>query len=183
MKTINTYIIEKLKISKNKQVEYILFPKDIDELEEMILHEIEVHGKNCSLNHIDVSKITDMSYLFYRSKIAMFNGNISEWDVSSVTNMHSMFMHADFNGDISEWDVSNVTDMRTMFYDAKFNGDISGWDVSNVKSMVSMFSFNTKFNQDISRWKINNNCKTEHMFDNCSTEDKYKPYKNSKRIE
>ena len=41
--------------------------------------------------------------------------------------MPGMFGYADsFNGDISEWDVSGVTDMSWMFAGAdSFNGDIS----------------------------------------------------------
>lgn len=39
----------------------------------------------------------------------------------------------DFNGDLSKWNVSNVTDMTNTFYGCKaFNGDLSKWDVSNV---------------------------------------------------
>ncbi len=50
-------------------------------------------------------------------------------------------MPASFNGDISDWDVSDVTDMSGMFSDAdSFNGDISDWDVSNVTDMSHMFS-------------------------------------------
>ena len=44
-------------------------------------------------------------------------GHISEWDVSSVTNMKELFeWKTQFNEDISSWDVSNVTDMGEMFY-------------------------------------------------------------------
>ena len=47
------------------------------------------------------------------------NGDISEWDVSGVTDMSGMFAFAiPFNGDISEWDVSGVTDMSEMFLGA-----------------------------------------------------------------
>jgi surface protein len=47
-----------------------------------------------------------------------------------------------FNEDISNWDVSNVTNMSWMFYDAEsFNQDINKWDVSNVKDMSFMFVY------------------------------------------
>ena len=40
--------------------------------------------------------------------------------------MTDVFYELDFNGDISQWDVSNVTDMRYMFYECQsFNQDIS----------------------------------------------------------
>ena len=46
-----------------------------------------------------------------------------------------------FNQDISNWDVSNVTDMSYMFCNCKvFNQDISKWDVSNVKNSNFAFS-------------------------------------------
>ncbi len=56
-------------------------------------------------------------------------GDISNWDVSQVTNMLSMFNCSIFNGDISNWDVSSVTDMRSMFNCSIFDGDISNWVV------------------------------------------------------
>jgi surface protein len=46
-----------------------------------------------------------------------------------------------FNEDISNWDVSNVTNMSWMFFGGKaFNQDISKWDVSNVTNMARMFT-------------------------------------------
>ena len=138
MKTLKQHIFEKLRVTKGNTTKHTLFPKSKDELKQMVKHEISKNGNECSLNHIDVSRITDMSELFINSN---FNGDISKWDVSNVENMESMFWWAAFNGDISNWDVSSVINMRLMFYKSKFNGDISNWDVSNVTDMISMFAY------------------------------------------
>ena len=75
MKSFKQHISEKLRVSKPT---YTLFPKSKEELEKMIESEIDKNGNECSLNHINVSKITDMADLFFGSK---FNGDISDWDV------------------------------------------------------------------------------------------------------
>merc|ERR1712046_314774 len=67
-------------------------------------------------------------------------GDLSKWDVSRVTDMDFLFYYSEFNGDLSKWDVSRVTYMNSMFYYSKFTGDLSKWDVSQVKDMNSMFT-------------------------------------------
>ena len=112
MKSLKQYTQEELAVRENKN-NYKYFPKTKKELQKLIEQRIKDEGNEVDLNDIDVSEITDMSGLF------------------EVT---------DFNGNISKWDVSNVTDMSFMFYDCKsFNQDISNWDVSNVKSNKYMF--------------------------------------------
>jgi surface protein len=90
---------------------------------------------NGDVSSWDVSSVTTMSDMFQTA--SAFNGDLSSWDVTSVTNMYRMFRSASaFNGDISSWDVSSVTEMARMFYDASaFSGDISSWDVSSVTSL------------------------------------------------
>ncbi len=119
---------------------------------------------NMSLNHWDVSHVTDMSSMFGGARA--FNGDISGWDVSKVTNVGGMFSGAvAFNGDISGWDVSHVTNMDAMFSGARaFKGDISKWDVSNVTNMSRMFRSASAFNGDISGWDVSNVTNMSGMF-------------------
>lgn len=74
-----------------------------------------------SLKNIDVSLITDMSYLFNQTQRVDFSG-IEDWNVDNVENMSRMFCKAyNFNSDLSRWNVSSVRDMREMFFGAKKN--------------------------------------------------------------
>ena len=146
---INKYINEKLNLNKNTKISSYQ-PKNKEELEKLINQLIEERGNEANLNDIDVSNITDMSYLFNKLK---FNGDISKWDVSNVTDMGWMFKNSEFNKDLSKWNVSKVIDMRGMFYGSEFNQDISKWDVSKVTDMHDMF-MQSKFNGDIKDWDI-----------------------------
>ena len=116
------------------------------------------HGNTVDLNYIDTSAITDMSRLFGNFKngyeLQAFNGDISKWDVSKVTNMDSMFYYAtSFNQNISGWNVARVTSMNAMFYGAtSFNQDISRWNVARVITMTSMFYNATSFKYNIDAW-------------------------------
>ena len=130
---------------------------------------VDIAGNNCDLNCIDVSRITNMSFLFH-IYARHFNGDISKWDVSNVTNMQAMFSDTDFNGDISKWDVSNVINMHCMFTDSKFNSNISEWDVGKVIRIEFMFK-NTPFNGDLNNWNMD--------ISKMTFEDKYQVFDNS----
>ena len=109
---------------------------------------------NGDISSWDTSSVTDMSDMFYYAE--SFNQDISKWDTSSVTGMKFMFAYAfEFNQDIGRWDVSQVTNMGGMFANAlEFNQDIGGWDVSQVTGMGRMFENARVFNKDIGRWNV-----------------------------
>ena len=91
MKSLVYYIQEKLIIKKsNKQSNnnYKYFPETKKELKDIIKQRIKQEGNKVDLNDIDVSKITDMSRLF---ELTDFNGDISNWDVSNVTDTKLIF--------------------------------------------------------------------------------------------
>ncbi len=98
---------------------------------------IEESSINADLNYLDVSEITDMSYLFKNTK---FNGDISQWDVSNVKSMAGMFSDSLFNQDISKWDVSNVEIMAYMFFGSEFSYDLSNWRVNQYADTTEMFA-------------------------------------------
>lgn len=115
-----------------------------------------------NLNSIDVSQITDMSYLFSEIQLDGFRViDVSTWDVSNVTNMEGTFKGC--RGiqkiQIGKWDVSNVTSMYRMFMDCQKleSIDVKDWDVSNVTNMGGMFSFCKSLKQiDVNKWDVCN---------------------------
>jgi len=116
-----------------------------------------------NISQWDVSSVTNMCYMFYQSKFNSKVNNISQWDVSSVTDMCGMFYQSEFNNDISQWDVSSVTNMCYMFFKSEFNNDISQWDVSSVTNMFGMF-YKSEFNNDISQWDVSSVTNMHYMF-------------------
>lgn len=97
------------------KMEYKHTPKTKTALIAAIREEIKLQGERANLNCIDTSAITNMRELFTKFR--------------------------SFNGDISGWDVSNVTDMSDMFYRSSFRGDISGWNVDKVEYFLPMFKW------------------------------------------
>ncbi len=107
------------------------------------------------LDKFDTSLMKDASHLFENNLEESYDvwSTISNWDVSNVTNMSSMFkgITGMYYSVISNWDVSNVEDMSYMF-DQAFNIDtahlisggldasaINDWDVRKVKNFKNMF--------------------------------------------
>ena len=179
MKTLNTYINEKLVLNKDtfKKSVYKYFPKTKGELQD-ILKQLLNERKDqdvIDLNDVDTSEITDMSELFCQNgKIKKIN--LSRWNVSKVENMNRIFAHCEnleSTGDLSSWDVSEVINMGYMFHNCgklKDIGDISSWNTSKVTNMFGMFGKckNLKYIGDLSSWNISDVKDISYMFYKCN---------------
>ena len=140
-------------------------PKNKAQLKSLIDHAFKHNIYD--LNFIDTSEITDMSWLF---EYISCNFDISNWDVSNVTNASSMFYCCwNFDCDLSNWNVSNMTSMHTLFCECnKFTGKgLEHWDVSNVTDTGGMFVGCENFNCDLSYWDVSNVTDMDNMFVNC----------------
>ena len=127
MKTLNQYIKEKLIVNKDYRDSNIVV-KSFDELRKIIEDRYDKLGYGTkkypiNFNDIDVSNIDSFSNDKGKGK-GIFEG--------------TKFKYID----ISDWDVSNVTDMSGMFYECnelEFIRDISKWNVSKVMYRMGMF--------------------------------------------
>lgn len=135
------------------------------------------NGKN-----FDVSNVTDMSYLFKDSSLAVdfFYVNVNDptsligWDVSKVTNMEGMFEGCtgieNLNG-MRDWNVSKVTNMKNMFEGCTYLDNISGlsgWakKVGSVTDMSGMFegcTFIVKLD-GLANWNVGSVTNMSNMF-------------------
>ena len=188
MKTLNQYIQEKLIINKD-YIDNTIVVKSFDELRKIIEDRYDKLGPGTKQNPIDFNDIdvSNLDSFCDNNNNGLFEDidfkyiDISDWDVSNITNMLSMFYRCNklkSVGDISYWDVSNVTNMAYMFEDCeklKSVGDISDWDVSKVTIMTFMFYGCKSFNQDLSGWNVSNVIEMSDMFHNCPIKEEYKP--------
>jgi surface protein len=118
------------------------------------------------------SQIQDFSGLFNPINYAgvagvkNFNEDISDWDLSSATDLSNMFHGAtSFNQNIGDWDTKNVESMEGMFTGAtSFNQQIGGWKTQNVQTMAFMFDGATAFDQNLNSWDTSNVTRMERMF-------------------
>lgn len=124
--------------------------------------------ENINLNHLDVSEISDFSYLFSKHykylrsdrsnstrgnnrpeniMLQRLNPDVSQWNMENAENTAYMFAFGSFDGDISQWKFNpdKWKNAYAMFYSSKFSGKnlTSGssvvHDVQNLQAMEMMF--------------------------------------------
>ena len=124
---------------------------------------IDLYG---NISNWDVSNVTDMAGLFYN--LNSFNEPLTSWNVSNVTDMTQMFSRAtSFNQPLNSWNTSKVIKMRSLFSNAEsFNQPLNSWDTSNVINMNGMFSAAYNFNQSLDSWNTSNVTDMGWLFSN-----------------
>ena len=65
-----------------------IIAKDKYHLKRLIEQEIELKGNQCDLNHIDISKVNNMSYMFAESQ---FNQDLSKWKLLALLEKVDIF--------------------------------------------------------------------------------------------
>lgn len=99
------------------------------------------------------TKIANLEQIFSGAKV--FNGDLSQWNLSGTTNLQYAFSGARSFNRALNWDVSQVTDMSGMFLGAQaFSQNISDWQTGQVTQMNSMFEGAYAFNADLSAWCV-----------------------------
>ena len=91
----------------------------------------------------------------------LFNGSLTNWDVSSVEDMRGMLRQCPFNQNINSWNTSLVTSMWGMFEgNTSFNQPIGDWNTLSVTDMTNMFrgaaSFNQPLTKNTNKWNTAN---------------------------
>ncbi len=130
------------------------------QLQGLVQEAIATHGPQCDLNHLDVSNVQSMAFLFADTP---FNGDISKWNTSQVLDMSNMFIDCPFDGDISQWDTRSLRTAENMFMRSRFNGDVSRWNTSRLYNTMRMFE-DSVFNGSIASWDTREMQQAARMF-------------------
>ena len=152
---------------------------DVSSVTDMSFMFEEARSFDQDLNNWNTAKVQDMQQMFFGTSnintTNVFNGDVSDWDVTGVTSMFAMFEYCkNFNNNgqtgINNWRPSSCQNMANMFYDCiAFNQPIGDWDTSSVTDMTNMFyrrRFNLPniFDQDIGNWDVSNVQSMRGMF-------------------
>jgi surface protein len=130
------------------------------------LARLVLEGNLREISQWDVSEVTDMSNLL--KGLNLSGVDFRKWNTLKVTNMRGMFSECTSIPSLT-FDVSNVTDMRGMFEGCTdFDKNVWGWNVSNVQDMSYMFSGCIVFNKGLASWNVSNVTQMEGMFKGCT---------------
>lgn len=110
-----------------------------------------VNADNLAINDLSApnfSQVTSFRMMFLLNDA--FDGDVSTWDTSAVTDMTYMFAGSVFDQDVSNWAVENVTDMTGLFIEANLSIDnydrlLLSWSQQSVQPNVTL-DVSSRFN-------------------------------------
>ena len=123
----------------------------------------------------DTKRMTSLAYLVHKN--CEFDGDMSNLDVSNVTNMvwafsggHGKKMKISMKG-VEKWNTSKVQEMGNTFQDIIGLDDLTplkDWDVSSVKALLTSFSNSTfKSAKAIEGWNTKSVTRAGYCFQGC----------------
>lgn len=143
MKSISTYISEKLYISKSKKSNFFV-PNSMDDLVDEIIRRIQdTKTDTLDLSYIDCNNLINLENLFRDVYKKLNNGlgmsnikiiDVSDWNVSSISNFEYCFTRLDtieYIEGLNTWDMSNANTINGMFSNCRQlkELDLSGWEL------------------------------------------------------
>ena len=126
---------------------------------------------NLIFRGFDVTKVTDMSFMFDNCR-RLTSLDVSSFDTSNVTNMSGMFRECGSltSLDVSNFDTSNVTNMNSMFrYCGSLTSlDVTNFDTSKVTDIGGMFAACQGLTSlDVTHFNTSNVTDMRTMFGSC----------------
>ena len=187
MKTLKTYLNEKLAIFPSQVNEKLVINKSFkdttikvvskQQLKGIISKRLKENSEELNLNDLDVSSVKDFSGIFspymFRELLNTKKIYIDEWNTESAENMTEMFMECLplEEVDVSNFDVSNVESMDYMFRKCETlkKLDLTNWKVNKVRDMEKMFSRCESLETigDVSGWEPENLEIFNNAFNGC----------------
>ncbi|BDZ32184.1 bacterial Ig-like domain-containing protein [Lactiplantibacillus brownii] len=125
------------------------------------------------LENLDVSKTTDLGFLFCGDKVADLSG-IKDWDTSNVTDMNSMFaanpVIDSSNLPVEHWNVGKVETFNNMFSSTNIQSlDLSNWNVGvggQNTTFGGMFLTEPKMKSlNVSGWNMTHATQVAYLFE------------------
>lgn len=119
---------------------------------------------NQNLNNWDVSSMTEGRQMFKDCRV--LNQPFSNWNVAANLNFTDMFSGCwAFNQPLNTWNVGAGTSFAGMFYQCiVFNQNLNNWNVGNGVNFGSMFNMAVRFNGNIDNWDVSKGIAFGRMF-------------------
>lgn len=174
MKTLQQFILEKLKISKSdEKTKQILTPSSTTELINIIKERYKESPEFLDLTNVDVSDIGNMNMIFKDLK-SVEKIDITGWDTRHADSMGMMFSGCTNLKEIigiDELDMYNITNISNMFAmcSSLESLDLSSWRLQNLQYANMMFysCHSLKEIKGIEKWSTPNLVTVEKMFEYC----------------